>query len=84
LWGTFPPLLFPKGVKGGNITLLAPPLPPDRVLGLAPPKEKFRENLPYKYSNFVVNLDYSLGKRYDDRRYVNLGFFSLEGNPRFI
>jgi len=37
-----------------------------------------------KYCNFVPNLGCSLGEWYDGRSYVDLGFFSLEGNPWFI
>ena len=50
-------------------------------LGEAPPKGFFLENFLLKYYNFVVNLDHSLCHRSDDRSYVNLGFFSVEGNP---
>jgi hypothetical protein len=56
----------------------------------APPWWGFRGSAPerifffkchVKYCNFIVNMDHSLCHRYDGRSYVNIRFFSLEGNP---
>ena len=76
--GIAPPLQLQGGPRGVVAIVRAPP---GEGSGAAPPKGIFCEKCLVKYCNFVFNLDRSLCHIYEGRSYVNLGFFSLEGNP---
>ena len=58
--------------------------PISRGFGEAPLWINLDTNLLVKICNFLVNLGYSLCGIFDDIIYVNLRFFSLDGNPQFL
>ena len=76
--GACPPTTTAGGSRGGGNYY---PRPPGGGSGVVPPKGFFYEKCLVKYCNFGFNLDHSLCHRYDGRSYVNLPFFTLEGNP---
>jgi len=55
-----------------------------RGFGEAPSWINLDTNFLVKICNFLVNLGYSLGGIFDDIIYVNLRFFSLDGNLQFL
>jgi hypothetical protein len=71
-------LLLSQGGFRGVATIFGDP--PGWGLGAAPTKIFLLEKFLVKYCNFVVNMDCSLCHRSDDRSYVNLGSFPLQGN----
>lgn len=91
---TFHPCLDPSpwkvGVGGlgptlwlwGGVSMILAPL--SRGFVEAPSWINLDANFLVKICNFLVNLGYSLGGIFDDIIYVNLRFFSLDGNPQFL
>jgi hypothetical protein len=74
---------FPPTTAAGGVTTIVR-APPRGGSGEAPSKGKFYEKCLVKYCNFVVNLDHSLCRKYDDRSYVNLRFFCPRRQPCII